>query len=179
MKEKYFIKLKESLKVAFDDDNVETITNDYIELFEDYLTTGMDEEEVIAKLGDPNDIVKSIIDENKSMFPSHSRKKVVLPKRFGRKLIAAMPFLSLIIFLVLGFTLNAWHPGWLVFLMIPMSSIIFTPYKKGKIIALSPFVAVIIFILIGTYVTNGYKYAWTLFLLIPLFGVFFSVDNKD
>lgn len=179
MKEKYFIKLKETLKVAFDDDSVEAITNDYIELFEDYLADGMSEEEVIEKLGAPKDIVKSIIDENKSMFPILAKKRVVLPKRFGRKLIAAAPLLSLIIFLVLGFTLNAWHPGWLIFLMIPMSSIIFTPYKKGKIVALTPFICVVIFILIGTYVTDGYKYSWIVFLLIPLFGIFFSVDKKD
>ncbi len=176
MKEKYLNELNEVLQIAFSTADANTITNDYNELFDDYLSSGLKEAEVIAKLGDPKDIVKSLVEEQKQTFPYIRKRNVTLPKKKRKKIIKAMPLLSVIIFLGLGYGLNAWHPGWLVFLLIPISGILFTPYKKRRISALSPFIAVIIFILVGTYIEGGFYYSWFVFLLIPLAGIIDS-DN--
>lgn len=170
MKEKYLNELNQALRVAYSIEEANTITNDYKELFEDYLSSGLSEEEVIKKLGEPNEIVKSLIEENKKIFPSISKRNVTLPKKHRRVLIKIMPFIAVIIFLGLGYGLEAWHPGWLVFFSIPISAILLTPYKKRRLTGLTPFIAVTIFILIGTYVDKGYNYSWMAFLLIPLVG---------
>lgn len=172
MREQYFKKLEDNLLVLFNEEEAKAIIKDYEELFDDYLAEGLSEEQVINKLGTPKDIVKAIAEENRKVIPTLKKANVVLPRRGGEKIIAASPLLATIIFLVLGFTVDAWHPGWLVFLLIPLSGIIFTPYRKGKIVSASPFISVIIFILIGTYVPHGYSYAWIIFFMIPLAGIF-------
>ena len=45
------------------------------------------------------------------------------------KIIAATPFISLIIFLLMGYIWGLWHPGWIIFLTIPIFSI-FTHKSK-------------------------------------------------
>ncbi len=172
MRETFFRKLKENLEVAYTDKEAATIIKDYEELFDDYLAQGISEVEVISKLGDPKDIVRALIEENKKIMPNLKKSEVTLPRRNGEMFISASPIIAVIIYFLLGFLLKAWHPGWLIFFIIPMSAIIFTPYRRGKLSALSPFIAVTIFILLGTYVKHGYTYGWIVFLLIPLAGIF-------
>jgi len=39
----------------------------------------------------------------------------------GEKItLLIFPILCLVVFLVLGFTMNLWHPGWIIFLIIPV-----------------------------------------------------------
>ncbi len=170
MKEKYLDQLNEALKYAFSNEEARTITNDYKELFEDYLASGLTEEEIIKKLGEPKEIVKSLIEEGKRVFPSFTKVTVTLPKRGSRKIINVMPFLSLLIYLVLGYVFKLWHPGWLVFLLIPISGVLFSPYRKKKLVGITPFLAVIVFTLVGMYVPNGFRYSWIAFIFIPLIG---------
>lgn len=177
MKEKYLDELNELLKIPFNNDEANSIRKDYEELFSDYLSSGLTEEEVISKLGSPKEIVRSLIEEEKKIFPRIRKTSVILPKRGFRKIVAVMPILSLLIFLVLGYTMQAWHPGWLIFLLVPLSSVIFAPYKRDKIVSVTPVLAVIIFILVGTFVDGGYRYSWIAFLLIPLVGALSAKDD--
>jgi nucleoid DNA-binding protein len=83
--------------------------------------------------------------------------------------------LLLATYLVLGFTFNLWHPGWLVFLLFPMYFII-SESKKLSLLSLSPFLATALFVLIGEYVTlpnqgSGYTLSWLVFLMIPVIGI--------
>ena len=41
-----------------------------------------------------------------------------------KKIIAATPILCLITFLLLGFCLGLWHPGWCIFFLIPLMPVI-------------------------------------------------------
>lgn len=45
------------------------------------------------------------------------------------KIIAATPLITVIIYLLLGFCTDAWHPGWIIFLTIPVVEI-FLPKNK-------------------------------------------------
>jgi hypothetical protein len=77
------------------------------------------------------------------------------------------------IYLYLGLVLNAWHPGWVIFMLIPMVGLGYDQIikkKKHPIVAYTPFVSVILFILIGE-IFNAYAYSWLIFLLIPIMGV--------
>lgn len=79
----------------------------------------------------------------------------------------------ILIYLGLGFWYNLWHPGWLLFLLIPVAALLYEKFIEKKTIPLvsfSPFIAVALFFLIGEYL-NGYAYSWLVFLIIPILGV--------
>ncbi len=141
---------------------INDIIGDYDRMYEDGLAKGMNDEEVVAFLGKPEKVVRDLGD-------SYERKPGK-PNRQG-KIIALMPFLCVIAYFLIGFVGHAWHPGWLVFLAIPVSAIVFGHTGRGfahKLTALSPFIAVVAFIILGEY---GYwNPGWLVFLLIPMFG---------
>lgn len=81
--------------------------------------------------------------------------------------------LATIIYLFLGIVFNLWHPGWLIFLMIPIFHVFTSPRKKGKRWKSLPYpiLCTIIFLLIG-FLFDGWYYAWLIFLTIPLWSYF-------
>lgn len=78
-----------------------------------------------------------------------------------------------IIYLLLGIVFNLWHPGWLIFLIIPIFQVFTSPRKKGEGWKSLPYpvVCTVIFLLVG-FLFNGWYYAWLIFLTIPLWGYF-------
>lgn len=84
----------------------------------------------------------------------------------------------LALYLALGFQWGLWHPGWLVFLFIPVGYMVFYS-KRIRIGSLSPFIATALFVLVGEYValpnqTSSYALSWLFFLLIPILNILFS-----
>ena len=51
-----------------------------------------------------------------------------------QKIIAATPFISLIIFLVCGYCFNLWHPGWVVFITVPVYYLILSLFTKKTVV---------------------------------------------
>jgi MFS family permease len=143
------------------------IINDYNDMYENYLDYGMTEEEVEEKLGRPRDIIGSLTE-------GYGRAKEAPNNR--SKIIAIMPFISVITFFLIGSLLDGWHYAWIVFLSIPMSAIILEMgHKKDKHIttALSPFIAVITFFVLG-FGFGLWHPGWAIFLLIPVTAIFNS-----
>ena len=91
------------------------------------------------------------------------------------KIIAATPLVCLFAFLLIGFLWDKWHPGWMVFLLIPVM-----PYLVGKRkIRLSiPLIAVIIYLILG-FGWNLWHPGWLIFLLVPVFEIFFGAHPFD
>ena len=54
---------------------------------------------------------------------------IVLSENFASSLY---PILAVAGFFVLGFAFDLWHPGWLLFLTIPVYYILFNPFIKRK-----------------------------------------------
>ncbi|MCK7492285.1 MAG: hypothetical protein MZW92_12305 [Comamonadaceae bacterium] len=80
-----------------------------------------------------------------------------------------MPFLCVIAYFLIGFV-GRRSIGWLVFLAIPVTAILFGGSGRGignKLTALSPFIATVAFIILGEYDLES---GWLVFLLIPTFG---------
>lgn len=139
---------------------INDIVCDYEQLYSDALASGLSDEEVIKKLGTPTAIVKEL-----GMYiEPHDRS-------WKGKFIAISPFISIIVFFVLGTQWQLWHPGWLVFLLIPVSAIALnTDDWMVKMVALSPFAATITFFV---FLELGMpEYGWLAFLVIPMLGVF-------
>ncbi len=72
--------------------------------------------------------------------------------------------LCVLIYLCLGFIWNLWHPGWLVFLIVPL----FTAVMKKNYKALFPFIIIAIYLCLG-FIWNLWHPGWLVFLTIPLF----------
>lgn len=82
-----------------------------------------------------------------------------------------VPILATIIFLFLGLVFNLWHPGWIVFLAIPLFHFITSPPKRGSGWKNLPYpiLCTMIFLLIG-FLFNGWYYSWLIFLTIPIWA---------
>lgn len=84
----------------------------------------------------------------------------------------------LVIYLYLGINAGLWHPGWLLFMLIPIAGLLHTQWvEKVSVepVAYTPFIAVILFFLWGEY-GNAYAYSWLVFLMIPITAILFSKD---
>lgn len=76
-------------------------------------------------------------------------------------------------YIYLGLAFGWWHPGWLIFMLVPILGLLYSQWikkEKQPLVAYMPFISVILFILIGE-IWNGYAYSWLVFLLIPVVGV--------
>lgn len=94
------------------------------------------------------------------------------------KIISITPIVCTIVFLLLGFLKGLWHPGWVVFLLIPIVPIllnIFSGKRKG-------FRALLILLIIASYFVMGTVWhlwhpGWIVFLLIPIVSIIFGGKN--
>lgn len=176
MKEKYLEQLKELLsEYDIKQDEIDDILADYGEMIEDALNKKMTEDQIIKMIGTPKQVVKDLSEEfaKDEEFIYIHRGGNVKGSNKDNKIVALMPFISVIIFFILGFGFDLWHPGWLVFLSIPMVAIIVNAFEKNSLngmVALSPFIAVIIFLILG-FAYGLWHPGWLIFLIIPVLGI--------
>ncbi len=102
MKASYLNALKAALQEhRASEKDLDEVLSDYDQLYEDAKASGKTDDEVWQMLGEPKEVAHDLID-------TLQLKK---EKNIKTKIIAVMPFISLIIFFVLGFYENLWHPG--------------------------------------------------------------------
>ena len=77
--------------------------------------------------------------------------------------------LAIIIYIVIGFCFDLWHPGWLLFILIPIiSSLVDAVCKRDASLFQYPVFAFGIFLYAGI-VHSLWHPAWVVFLTIPIF----------
>lgn len=96
-------------------------------------------------------------------------------------IIAFAPFISIVLYLSLGFLFDLWHPGWLVFIAVPIILLIFSVFHDD--ISLG-FLALIPFIIITSYFFVGFYFGlwhptWLIFMLLPVIGVFSRYKKRS
>lgn len=76
------------------------------------------------------------------------------------------PVLVTMAYLILGSVFNQWHPGWIIFLTIPL---FYLPDSERKPLRLlgNPVMITIIYLLLG-FLCHAWHPGWLVFLLIPL-----------
>jgi uncharacterized membrane protein len=148
--------------------DVNEIVEDYSNLYDDAINSGKSDDEVWALLGSPRDVAYELLDT----------LKLKKEKNVKTKIVAVTPFLSVMIFFILGFYYDLWNPGWLVFLSIPIVSILFHTRLKDGIVALTPFLCVIIYLLLG-FGFDQWHPGWLVFLLIPVNAILLNTRAKD
>jgi len=183
MKEKYLEEL-EILLSQYDisKEEKDDILADYGEMIDDAISKNLSDKKIIEMIGSPKTVVKDLKEgfKEKEEDGYYYHDGVVTVKGRGRhgkhrdnRVVALMPFISVITFFVLGFWLQAWHPGWMVFLSIPVVAILINVFERGKsegLVALSPFIAVVTYLILG-FVAELWHPSWLIFLIIPVFGI--------
>lgn len=94
-----------------------------------------------------------------------------------------MALLIVIAYVLMGGFFGLWHPGWLVFLLIPIwYSFVEAIYRKNAHVFAYPVVAVLLFLMAGIF-WNLWHPAWVIFLTVPLYyslvSYFKGSGNKD
>ena len=69
-------------------------------------------------------------------------------------------------YLVMGFVFHMWHPGWIIFLTIPLFYLKEDERTPVRLLG-NPVMVTIIYLLLGT-MCNLWHPGWLIFLLIPL-----------
>lgn len=109
-------------------------------------------------------------EENRSMGPEGSyfeAKEREKAQEMERKWDAVYPMFITVLYLVLGFVFHLWHPGWLLFLTIPLY------YMKPRNPMdrwLNPVMITLIFLVLGFFF-NLWHPGWLIFLAIPIAAV--------
>ncbi|MBQ7867979.1 MAG: hypothetical protein IJ354_07515 [Clostridia bacterium] len=81
-----------------------------------------------------------------------------------RKMDAAYPTLITVLYLVLGFGFGLWHPGWLIFLTIPLHYMHFDSRWDQLT---NPVMVTLIYLAMGCFF-NLWHPGWLIFLIVPL-----------
>lgn len=168
MNKKLYLEALKDILMAHDirNEEIKDVLLDYEQMYDDALQRGLSDEEVYNLLGEPKHVYYELRD-------TLSQKAA---KKHSNKIVALMPFIAVITFMIIGLTTDVWHPTWMVFLLIPVTAILLNTTHKEKIVALSPFVAIIIFMLIGTY-TDYWTPTWLVFLIIPISSMIYEKNN--
>jgi uncharacterized membrane protein len=171
MKNKYLEDLRNLLdQYNMDETEKDDIISDYSEMYDNWIDYGMSPEEVESKLGKPRSIISDLVEGYKRIFTGKSKQK----SKGHEKYIALSPFVSLVIFFIIGFVYDGWVYGWMVFLLIPITAIVLemgSEKDPHMFTALSPFLVTIVYFYIG-FEHNLWHPGWLIFLLIPIVAIF-------
>ena len=85
-------------------------------------------------------------------------------QRRKHKSDASYPVVITVLYLVLGAFFNLWHPGWLIFLTIPLHYIHFTSFRARLA---HPVSITILYLILGFFFDLWHP-GWLVFLLIPM-----------
>jgi uncharacterized membrane protein len=183
MKERYLEELKMLLgKYSISQEELDDILADYGEMIDDAISENMSDEKIIDLIGTPSKVVEDLVEGLEEVneegveyeYPMRHHVKTKHQKHKDNKIIALMPFISTIVFFILGFGFELWHPGWMVFLAIPVTAIVINAFEKRKnqgLVALSPFIAIVAFFVLG-FGFSLWHPGWLVFLIIPVLGIF-------
>jgi predicted membrane metal-binding protein len=77
--------------------------------------------------------------------------------------------------LILGFGFDKWHPGWVVFLLVPVINMIverkFTPRKIVNVVVIGAFIGI-------SFYLDEWHPTWLILFLIPIINtIFFPYDS--
>ena len=115
------------------------------------------------KVNDEKNNIKIIINNEKGLTKT------------GKKIMGIVPLVCVAVFLLLGFLFDLWHPGWLVFLLIPVIGDLLKIKQKGIYVISSvvSLLVAIIYLAIGV-IFNVWHPTWVMFFIIPIVNIIVS-----
>lgn len=77
--------------------------------------------------------------------------------------------IAIVVYIILGFAFNLWHPGWLLFFLVPIiATLIDAVRRRNPNLFAYPVLAVLIFLYVGL-LHGAWHPAWVVFLTIPIY----------
>lgn len=77
--------------------------------------------------------------------------------------------LVIVSYIIIGVCFGLWHPGWLIFLLIPIISTLIQAVRKGRADVFAyPVLAALVFLYVG-FVYSVWHPTWVVFLTIPVY----------
>lgn len=101
---------------------------------------------------------------NGSYFEHKARQEAA--ERERKRAAFPYPLWVTVAYLLLGFVFHMWHPGWIIFLTIPLIYLKESDRTPVRLLG-NPVMVTIIYLLLGT-ICNLWHPGWLVFLLIPL-----------
>ena len=104
---------------------------------------------------------------NDGLGPEGSYYEAKAQKAAGQrkeKADAAWPVTVTVLYLILGFVFDLWHPGWLLFLTVPLQYLRFDSFVDRL---LHPISVTLIYLVLGFFFDLWHP-GWLIFLLIPV-----------
>lgn len=112
-------------------------------------------------------------DTQAEMSASAEKAKTPLQMTAVKLLKFPFPLILALVYLIFGFTLHRWHPGWLIFLLIPiyyhLGAALTIREKKARLLAMPVPEAVLLCYLPFGFLAGLWSPTWVIFLLIPLY----------
>ena len=104
-------------------------------------------------------------------------------KTLGGLFVGLTALLAAAVYLLLGFTMGGWHIYWVVFLAIPIMSIIVDIIEgrkrvSARIPGIVALVCIIAYILIG-FLAGIWHPTWLIFFAVPISGVIVQMFAKN
>ena len=112
------------------------------------------------------------------MNNTHYSNEEKQPRRskVSKKISKLTPVIAVLVFLILGFCFNAWHPGWVVFLAIPLVELLLSIFRrqgKARIISITFISCLIGYLLLG-FCLKAWHPGWLIFFLVPIVEILIS-----
>ena len=125
-----------------------------------------------------NDIIEGEIQEGSynSVITRHKRKKAI-----KEAFVSSFTVIVIVGYILLGVFLDMWHPGWLMFLLIPIfSSLVWAIIDKNPSYFSIEMVAIATYVSIGIIMPNntGWHPYWAILLVIPVYRSIISAVTK-
>lgn len=135
------------------------------ELISDNSTISKTDKPADKEINSAQSAASSTLDDDEDDNLS-AKQKLILSIIGGSSAIVAT-----IIYFILGFCFNLWHPAWIVFMLIPVVSSFADAIVKKKLKHFAyPVLVATIYFLVG-FITNLWHPLWVLFLTIPLYYI--------
>lgn len=130
------------------------------------------------RLQEENDIIEGEIQEGSynSVITRHKRKKAI-----KEAFVSSFTVIVIVGYILLGVFHNMWHPGWLIFLLIPIfSSLVWAIIEKNPSYFSIEMVAIATYVSIGIIMPNntGWHPYWAILLVIPVYRSIISAVTK-
>ena len=111
---------------------------------------------------------EKIIRQNDELDPENPLPNGSFFERQAEKERMAYPYPALVsfLYLVLGFVFHLWHPGWIIFLTIPLYYLPKSESSPLKLLT-NPVMILIIYLLLG-FQCHLWHPGWLIFFAIPL-----------
>ena len=162
-----------------DTDNLICLAKLYGVSLDELLSTDETVEEIVNNKQVENVESEIIVEDEDHDIDDETPKVSKRTERVLRAFQSMIPILTVAAYLVLGAVFKMWHPGWIVFVIMPALMSIFDCIIVKKLSAfVYPLFATTVFLVLGFYF-NWWHPAWIVFITIPLFYMFAGMIDKE